>query len=262
VETPVATAPAPEFSLRFDRIEAASPVHVSLFYTLEGISGWEISAWEFLLNGEDLSARSPKVKALTLETLPAAAGALDLKLDLDLPAPSAEAVGEGSSLDEYQSELRVHLAPAGVPSGSLGVFLSANATFPRIREPEFTIVSIAVMQAELINTRFRVDLRIDNPNLFPVELSSLSYELYGSGRFWADGKEKTTLEVPSKGSAETRLILTMNFINMRRELLDEVIAMGQVPYRFTGEALVDTGIKLLPRFRVEFDRSGTSLVVK
>jgi hypothetical protein len=54
----------------------------------------------------------------------------------------------------------------------------------------------------------------------------------------------------------------MNFINMRRELLNEVIALGQVPYRFTGEALVDTGIPMLPSFRMDFDRSGYSAVIE
>jgi LEA14-like dessication related protein len=236
----------PTFSLSFDRIEAASLEHVSLFYTLAtehpgDLAKAEISDWKFLLNGEEMAKAA-------LEITPPDAGTLSFRLELDLPED------EGSPLGEYQAELRVDLAS--------GVSLAAAAVFPRIQAPEFSIVSIAIMQAELINTRFRVDLRIDNPNVFPVKLSSLAYELYGSGRFWADGKEKAVLEVPPKGSAETRLILVMNFINMRRETLDEVIAMGQVPYRFTGEALVDTGISMLPSFRVKFDRRGSSVVVR
>jgi hypothetical protein len=54
----------------------------------------------------------------------------------------------------------------------------------------------------------------------------------------------------------------MNFINMRRELLDEVLSLGQVPYRFAGEALVATGTPLLPQFSMGFDRTGISTVVK
>jgi hypothetical protein len=56
--------------------------------------------------------------------------------------------------------------------------------------------------------------------------------------------------------------MVMNFINMRRELLDEVIALGQVPYRFIGEALIDTGLPALPGFWVGFDRSGYSAVLE
>jgi LEA14-like dessication related protein len=270
-ETPAQAVPGPPaFALRFDRIEAASTDRVSLFYLLEpenagaaALPGMrlEILAWEFLLNGEDPSAKLPKGKAAALESMPGEAGALSLRLDLDLPE-------DGGDFDEYWSELRLRLIPAKGPGPAADgdaatVFkLAAAASFPRIRAPEFTITSIAVMRAELINTRFQVDLRIDNPNIFPVSLSSLGYELYGTGRFWADGKVKTSLEVPPRGSAETRLSLVMNFINMRRELLNEVIALGQVPYRFTGEALVDTGIPMLPSFRMDFDHSGYSAVIE
>jgi hypothetical protein len=95
-----------------------------------------------------------------------------------------------------------------------------------------------------------------------VELSSLSYDLYGKGNFWADGRVRNVLEVPAQGHAETKLFLVMNFINMKRDLLDEVIALGRVPYRFSGEVLVDTGIPLLPSFKMGFDRSGTSVVIQ
>jgi LEA14-like dessication related protein len=113
-----------------------------------------------------------------------------------------------------------------------------------------------------VNTRFRVDLRIENPNIFPVVLSSFGYELYGRDRFWADGEERNLLEVPARGAAERRLFLMMNFIDMRRDLLDEVIALGNVPYRFTGEVLVNTPVPLLPSFRMGFDRRGISAVLK
>jgi LEA14-like dessication related protein len=270
----VETVPGPPaFTLRYHRIEAAGRDRVTLFYRLEpenAVPGQarepEISAWEFLLNGEDPSAKLPKGKAVTLETASEAEGALSLHLNLDLPE-------EGGDFDEYRAELRLRLAPAKaagpVADGDedrdardSGPSLAATAVFPRIRAPGFTITSITIMRAELINTRLRVDLRIDNPNGFPVKLSSLGYELYGTGRFWADGKIKTSLEVAPKGSAETRLNLVMNFINMRRELLDEVIALGEVPYRFTGEALIDTGIPMLPSFLVEFDQGGRSPVAE
>jgi hypothetical protein len=54
----------------------------------------------------------------------------------------------------------------------------------------------------------------------------------------------------------------MNFINMRRELLDQVIALREVRYRFAGEATVSTGVDYLPQFRMGFELSGNSEVVE
>jgi LEA14-like dessication related protein len=133
---------------------------------------------------------------------------------------------------------------------------------PQLQEPVFTITSIAVMQAELINTRFKVSLRIDNPNRVPLELSAFTYELYGGGRFWADGEETAVMQIPPEGSAEKDLFLQMNFMNMKREVLDQIIALKTVRYRFSGDVLVSTGIESLPRFTMRFDRSGESPVIR
>jgi LEA14-like dessication related protein len=132
----------------------------------------------------------------------------------------------------------------------------------RILEPVFTITSIAVMKAELINTRFKVSLRIDNPNSVPLELSAFTYELYGGGRFWADGGETAVMQIPPEGFAEKDLYLMMNFMNMKREVLDQIIALKAVDYRFSGDVLVSTGIESLPRFTMSFDRSGKSPVMQ
>jgi hypothetical protein len=224
---------------------------VSLRYTLRAENpaareaGTEILDWRVLINGAE-------------EPLPAAEDGLEreaedgsasrLRLVLDLPEDDGD-------FDEYRVTLALRLAGAVLP-------IQAEAVFPRIREPRFVITSIAILKDELVNTRFRVDLRVENPNIFPVALSSFGYELYGRDRFWAGGQERDVLEVPPKGFAETRLRLVMNFINMRRDLLDEVIALGNVPYRFTGEVLVDTPIPLLPSFRMGFDQRGVSEVLK
>jgi LEA14-like dessication related protein len=131
---------------------------------------------------------------------------------------------------------------------------------PVILEPEFSISSIVILQAELINTRFKVRVRVDNPNSFPLELSEFSYELYGAGRYWAEGKETDPLEIPPEGHAEKDLFLLMNFINMKRDVLDRIVALKTVDYRFSGSVAVRGGGDSLQRFTMRFDRSGKSPV--
>jgi hypothetical protein len=52
----------------------------------------------------------------------------------------------------------------------------------------------------------------------------------------------------------------MNFINMSRRLLDDVIAMRRVNYRFRGEADILPVIRNASAFNVKFDCSGLSEV--
>jgi len=127
-----------------------------------------------------------------------------------------------------------------------------------VQEPLFEIVSIIIIQADLINTQFETVLKISNPNNFALFLSSIKYQLYGNGLFWADGTGNDILQIPANSSSEAKFRFTMNFINMNRRLLDDIIAMRQVRYHFKGEAEVKPDVPNLPPFVMDFDCAGLS----
>ncbi len=129
-----------------------------------------------------------------------------------------------------------------------------------VKEPELEIVSIAIIKADLVNTQFESVVKINNPNEFALNLSSLSYELYGNGDFWASGKGEDLLHIPALDSCQTEFRFMMNFINMDRRLLDDIIAMKQVHYRFTGAAEVAPNLPKSSPFIMSFERSGLSNV--
>jgi hypothetical protein len=54
----------------------------------------------------------------------------------------------------------------------------------------------------------------------------------------------------------------MNFINMERRLLDQIINLVDVNYHFIGKAQVSTGIDYFPKFNTGFDLSGYSKVLE
>jgi LEA14-like dessication related protein len=228
--------------------------------------------WQVLMNGLDAGPGAVLTLGkgegeFSLAGAPGGLSSIPVKLELDLSHPVFGEFTGPAGLDENRVRLALGLdfIYGNLPGGArpaVKTRAEADVVFPHIKEPVFTITAIAVKKAELINTRFKVSLRVDNPNGFPVELSAFNYELYGSGRFWAGGKEAEVLSVPPGESAEKSLFIVMNFINMRRDLLDQVIAMKEVNYRFTGEALVSTGIAYLPQFRTSFDRSGFSEVIE
>jgi LEA14-like dessication related protein len=258
---------APALRLSFDRIQGADPGHIALFFNLElenpSPGGRpDLSSWRFRLNGLEQSAGA----VLIFEGPGTPVGAsviFPVRLDLDMETiDRREDPAQNPAGGEYRAELEMNLRLDSLSGGMTELRAGAEAVFPRILEPRFSISSIAVRKAELINTRLKVRLRIDNPNPFPLELSALRYELYGAGRFWADGTEKDILILPADTVAEADLSLVMNFINMRRELLDEIIAMRQVRYRFAGEATVTTGVEYLPQVRTSFDRAGDAPVIE
>jgi len=259
----------PVFPLDFDRIEASEPEKVNLYFTLRaenprntGVT-LSLDSYRLFINGEESTEKSTLTfpfwqddDSTTNETSPRLAplekGEFPVLLRLELD--------ETYDTAELTAALIMDLNLAFNNKKKSPAVAEGTAEFPRINEPVFSITSITILQAELINTRLKVRLRVDNPNAIPMDLFSFAYSLYGAGRFWADGKEKNPCSIPAFGSVEKDLFLVMNFIDMRRDLLDQVIAMTRVRYRFTGTAEIGTSLFYLPTYTKNFDLQGDSVV--
>jgi len=149
--------------------------------------------------------------------------------------------------------------PAGEePASALLIEEAAAEPAVEILEPEFDVVSIAILQADLVVTKFETVLRVKNPNPFAVDLSSITYELYGNGAFWAGGSDNNIFNVPASSSNEAKFTFEMNFVNMSRRLLDDIIALRQVNYRFKGQARVSPLVDGVSAFTADFDCTGLS----
>ena len=212
--------------------------------------------FNLVLSGNDEYLLKPAVSRQGDKPIPSSAS-FPLLLDMNVEALSL--MGH-APYDDYAVNLILDLDISFDSAPPQKVRVSGIARFPGVQAPVFSITSIAILKAELINTRFRVGLKITNPNPYPVELSAFGYELYGNGRLWADGVEKNILRVNGKSSLAGNLFLIMNFINMKRDLLDQIINLEDVNYRFAGDALVSTSVEYLPKFKTEFDLSGYSPV--
>lgn len=282
VAVPEKPVPPINSSLVFERVEADDPGFLHLSFSL-GIENPFPSAgrayiefWHVELNGQMIDQNTLPIECsscfnlilpgeFSLEaavsgqydrTIPSSA-LFPLALDMDVEALTVMGLAPA---DEYSVVLILDLETLFESDAPQKIRVSGTARFPGVQAPVFSITSIAILKAELINTRFRVGLKIDNPNPYPVELSAFGYELYGNGRLWADGIEKDIIRVNGKSSLHGNLFLIMNFINMKRDLLDQIINLEDVNYRFTGEALVSTSVDYLPKFQTGFDLSGYSQV--
>jgi LEA14-like dessication related protein len=260
--TEEAPTPLPSFGLAFKGIEANDPAHLSLFFALEAEnpvpagSLAKIISWQVEIDGQNagtaFSFDYPQGDFPLGDSIP-------FKLDMDIEVLVAMGL---APRDEYSVTLITELDYSQPPLQPTRFEVRSSAVFPGVRPPVFNITEIAILQAELINTRFRVGLRIDNPNPFPLELSAFSYRLYGNNMFWAEGIERNVLRVNAESSLSGNIFLIMNFIDMDRNLLDQIIRLQDVNYRFTGEVLVGTGVEYLPTFRDGFNLSGFSRVLE
>ena len=204
----------------------------------------------------------------------AGSGAPSVHMERDLASASLEPSASATSLVEFDFDAPEGDAPliplniaasvsftsAGGGSGTAEIACADE--FPRIMPPELRIASIRILKDELINTRLRVDLEILNPNMFPLSFAALDYKLFGEGRYWASDSLAKAFAVPALQTATASLYLTMNFTDMSRSLLDQVIKLAAVNYRLVGAGRIDTGLEFFPQFVLPFDMAGRTQVLR
>ena len=178
---PLPPEKTPSASLAFAGIEADTPdqLHVNFSLEIENPLPFDgdavIESWQAEINGKDVNLNPDT--GLTLECPDStfgvnaeASASFPLKLNMDMAVLAEKGY---VPFDNYKVKLILNfvLPPgnkAGNATGQSKFQVSGLAAFPGVRAPVFSITSIAILKAELINTRFRVGLKIDNPNPFPL----------------------------------------------------------------------------------------------
>jgi LEA14-like dessication related protein len=164
----------------------------------------------------------------------------------------------GPATAAFRIEARAVLRDAG--GSALSATASAEGSFPLVREPRLRILALKIARDILVTTQLKLEIEVDNPNAFPIELGSLAYDFYGEGEPWSGGKAERPLLVPAESSRQLPLAFELNFADRDRALLDLVANLQVLRYRLKGSGEVSTGLDYLPGFRLEFDEEGSCQV--
>ncbi len=136
----------------------------------------------------------------------------------------------------------------------LGAVLTGCATMVGLSEaPRVSLVSITPMGFQLFEQRFRVTLRVQNPNSQAITIRGLDYEIVINERPFAQGVSGKPLTVPAYGEnfAEVEVVSTLQRI---LEQLEELSSRDKpfIDYAISGHVSVD-GIPI----PVPFEYRGT-----
>jgi hypothetical protein len=201
-----------------------------------------------------LAAPPPGLRGSTLAALSETVLAFDCRIDLR-SLDAAVRGPEGPAEAAWSAAARFVLRAA---DGSvLEIVAAAGGTVPIVREPILRITSLRVERDVLVTTNLRLGLEVRNPNAFPLEIRSVSFDFSGEGKLWASGDESEAATIPAKGRIERGLRFTMNFADVDRRLFDLVAKLRVIRYGLAGSASVATALEAIPSFTLGFDLEGS-----
>lgn len=120
---------------------------------------------------------------------------------------------------------------------------------PVYETPQASVSSFRVLQTNTLVPEFEIGLHLTNPNLVPLKLLGLSYQVELEGHQVLSGVASELPEIPAYGAGDVVLLAKpdlFNTISLFSDLMKH--PRETVQYRFTAQ--LDVG-KLLPKIKVE-----------
>ncbi len=134
---------------------------------------------------------------------------------------------------------------------ALSLLILGCASVDDVVPPKVNLVNIVPIGAGPFEQRFRVDLRVSNPNDFDIPLSGLSFDIDVNDDYFATGLSNQEVMIPRLDSAVVSAEATASSIDLVRHIL-KVVQTGAVEYRIKGSALIyGLGTRTVP-----FERDG------
>ena len=124
-----------------------------------------------------------------------------------------------------------------------------------LKAPTCELVGVQILSTDMFAQRFKVRLRVDNPNDIELPVTGLEFTVFMAGDRFAEGMGNEEFLLPAKGNAEFDMLVTTNFVSSFGRLLSRTSngKLEDVEYEIVGKIAVDKGVVR----KIPFNHRGT-----
>jgi LEA14-like dessication related protein len=160
-----------------------------------------------------------------------------LVIQPDYPPPEPVA-------DDWRTRLRARLQQARERAQQRALELGFKLARRYVKTPEITLIGLRIVEASLFEQRYRVRLRLFNPNRIALPVQAMRWRIELVGERFAKGETSEPLRIPAQGATEFELTVKTSLMRLGRSLVNLLMRpYSGVDYRLSGE--IDLGLPLL-----------------
>jgi len=119
--------------------------------------------------------------------------------------------------------------------------LAGCSRFADAIPPEVHMADLRPAGGGLFEQQFVVELRVVNPNDFPIDVQGMTFDLALNGQPFAKGLTNQSVTVPRLGEARVPVAASTNVLDLARQLLG-LAGSGDLSYRISGVAYLAKGL--------------------
>jgi LEA14-like dessication related protein len=139
---------------------------------------------------------------------------------------------------------------------SLTLTACAGITY-HAEPPQISINNIQLVDAQLLEQRYELTLRIQNTNDFPLFIKGLSYQLHINGSKFAHGVSKQTLDILPYEEQLLTVSLVSNTLGIINQLQALSTTNKTLHFRLTGHVSHGTIANTISLYNLPFEKEGT-----
>ena len=121
-------------------------------------------------------------------------------------------------------------------AGSTG----CNTLLASVEPPELALSDVQMLSSSLLEQRYRLTLRVNNPNGVALPISGVSYAVKFAGVDFASGVTPNAFRIPARGEHLVDIDVSTNLLRTAQQLMT-VLRSGpdSLPYEISGSVDVD-----------------------
>lgn len=128
---------------------------------------------------------------------------------------------------------------------------AGSGLVPDIIPPRVSLANLEMLEGGSLEQRFRVTLRVRNPNQIPLPITGFSFDMNVNGRSFADGVNNTTTVIPGLGERTVTVDASTSVLQVAQIIMG-LPGRDTLTYGLDGQVFLQRGIG----FSVPFSESG------
>jgi LEA14-like dessication related protein len=158
--------------------------------------------------------------------------------------------------DSTDYELKLGFAFDIPVLGNVRVPVSTKGMLPMVKFPSFSIQSLKLDRLSFNGADLKLQIAVDNPNAFALNLDKMDYQFAVNGNSWINGLSQNVTRLNQKGQGIIDIPISLDFLKVGQSVYQLLTGNNQLNYNFSGDFDVSTSITEFGTVKLPIEKTG------
>lgn len=146
--------------------------------------------------------------------------------------------------------------------GEIEVPVQYSGEIPIIKRPSISLQKFSVEDISLTSANLNIELSVDNPNSFQLNMNQLSYDLEVNGLQSITGSVEEKINLASESVQTVNIPISISFLNAGMTAYRILTGNNDINYTLKGSTTLGSSLPYFKLSTFDFDKSGSVNILR